>query len=353
MLPAAFLAWWTTMTARPWQRYSSRRNASDTFTKAARNAMENIWSPLSRQPGAVLAAALSVLVMVGGMASLTTTATAGETFKDCTDCPEMVVIPAGNFEMGSPSSEAGRVDAEGPLHRVNIAAFALAKTHVTRGQFAAFVDETGYEAGDSCYTFEGGEWKSRQGRNWRNPGYGQEDSHPAVCLSWKDAKAYVEWLTRKTGKQYRLPTEAEWEYAARAGTTTARYWGESPDQACGYANVMDTTGKARVPGVTWEVHNCSDGYAYTAPAASFKPNAFGLNDMIGNAWEWVEDCFNYDYIGAPTDGSAWRAGRCTFRVLRGGSWNVQPAYARSAKRFTFKAAFRYFSSGVRPVRVLP
>jgi formylglycine-generating enzyme required for sulfatase activity len=223
--------------------------------------------------------------------------------------------------MGSPSDEAGRGSDEGPQHRVSVAAFSLAKTEITRGQFAAFVNDSGHDAGDQCWTFEGGKYEERSGRNWRNPGYSQRDDHPVVCVNWQDAQAYTQWLSRKTGQNYRLPTEAEWEYAARAGNNTARPWGDSASQACGYANIMDSTGKAQVPGVTWEVHNCTDGHAYTAPTSSFTANAFGLHDMIGNVWEWTEDCYHDNYSGAPSDGSAWSGGSCEKRVLRGGSWD--------------------------------
>jgi len=278
----------------------------------------------------------------------------GKAFKDCADCPEMVILPAGSFEMGSPASEAGRQDSESPQHRVSIRSFAAGKLEVTRGQFAAFVKDSGHNASNECYTFEGGKYEKRSGRNWQNPGYSQADSHPVVCVNWDDAKAYVAWLSRKTGKNYRLLSEAEWEYAARAGTSTARYWGESPDQACGYANVMDATGKSQVPGVTWEVHNCTDGHAYTAPGGSFKPNAFGLYDMIGNAWEWTEDCWNKTYSGAPSDGSAWTTGECSVgRVLRGGSWLSTPQGARSAHRNRSGTTGRSSDYVFRLARMLP
>ena len=278
----------------------------------------------------------------------------GKAFKDCADCPEMVMIPAGSFEMGSPTSEIGRFDDEGPQHRVSVRSFAAGKFEVTRGQFAAFVAASGHNAGTECYTFESSKYEKRSGRNWQNPGYSQADSHPVVCVNWDDARAYVAWLSRKTGKSYRLLSEAEWEYAARAGTTTARYWGESPDQACSYANVMDATGKSQVPGVTWEVHKCTDGHAYTAPAGSFKPNAFGLYDMIGNAWEGTEDCWNNNYTGAPSDGSAWASGQCSVgRVLRGGSWDGVPRNARSAKRYGIVATGRISGIGFRLARMLP
>ena len=135
---------------------------------------------------------------------------AGTIFRDCPDCPEMVVIPAGSFDMGSPDSEDGQGDDEGPVRRVKVAVFALGKTEITRGQFAAFVKKTKYDAGDKCWTFENGKFRERDG-DWRKPGYLQDDKHPVACINWNDAKAYAIWLSRKTGKQYRLPSEAEWE----------------------------------------------------------------------------------------------------------------------------------------------
>ncbi|HRF73539.1 MAG TPA: formylglycine-generating enzyme family protein [Accumulibacter sp.] len=275
----------------------------------------------------------------------------GEVFKDCADCPEMVVIPAGSFEMGSPSFEAGRWENEGSVHRVAVAEFALGRTEITRGQFAAFVTATGYQAGDKCWTF-GGKLEERSGRSWRNPGFPQEDSHPVVCVNWNDAGAYAEWLSRKTGKRYRLPSEAEWEYAARAGSVTSRYWGESPNQACGYANVVDATGKSQLPGFP-EAHNCNDGSAYTAGVGSYKANPFGLYDMIGNASEWTQDCWNKSYNGAPGDGSAWTSGDCGRRVLRGGSWDVEPRNARSALRDWFDSTDQFYFIGFRLARMLP
>jgi formylglycine-generating enzyme required for sulfatase activity len=267
----------------------------------------------------------------------------------------MVVIPAGSFDMGSPSGEADRDDDEGPRHQVSIRSFAAGKYEITRGQFAVFVAASGHNAGNECVTasYEGGKAENRSGRNWQNPGYSQADNHPAVCVNWDDVKAYVAWLSRKTGKNYRLLSEAEWEYAARAGTTTARYWGESPDQACSYANVIDATGNSQGSGVTWKVHKCTDGHAYTAPVGSFKPNAFGLYDMIGNVFERTEDCWNGSYSGAPTDGSAWTDGECGRRVVRGGSWYSSPLVARSAKRLKFDSTYRINYYGFRVARTLP
>lgn len=276
----------------------------------------------------------------------------GKIFRDCPTCPEMVVIPSGSFDMGSPGSEAGRAKDEGPVHRVNVAAFAMGKTEITRGQFAAFVKKTKYSSGDKCWTHKDGKVEERSG-NWLELGHSQDDKHPVACISWNDAKAYAEWLSRTTGKKYRLPTEAEWEYAARGNTRTARYWGGNPDEACGYANAADKTAKAQIRGASsWSAFNCTDGFPYTAPVGSFKANAFGLNDMLGNVWEWTEDSYHDSYKGAPTDGIAWQ-GDGAKRVLRGGSWNNAPRNVRAAVRNSYKPALRFSFFGFRLARMLP
>ena len=248
----------------------------------------------------------------------------GSVFRDCAECPEMVVVPAGSFRMGSPSGEAGRDDDEGPTHRVEISKpFAIGRFEVTRGEYARFVSETGHSSGTACWTYEGGEWEERTGRNWRSPGFAQADSHPAVCVDWKDARSYVAWLSRKTGEAYRLLSESEWEYAARAGTTSSRYWGNASSSACRHANVYDRTGEDELS-FPWSHHDCRDGHGHTSSAGVFDPNGFGLHDMLGNVWEWVADCSNGSYAGAPADGSAWTSGDCSRRVLRGGSWGNGP-----------------------------
>ena len=242
----------------------------------------------------------------------------GKSLKDCPECPEMVVVPAGSFIMGSPASEIGRRYSEGPQRRVAIRRpFAVGKYEVTRAQFARFVAATRYSKSNMCWTSEGGGRKERFDRGWSNPGYSQSDRHPVTCISWHDAKAYVGWLSRRTGKRYRLLSEAEWEYAARAGTQTRFHWG-------------DDIGRDRA--------NC-DGCGSqgdderTAPVGSFRPNRFDLHDMHGNVMEWVEDCFHENYRGAPSDDRPWTAGGdCAGRVLRGGSWNSAPRNLRAAVR---------------------
>ena len=196
--------------------------------------------------------------------------TAGWRFRDCAECPELVVVPTGSYMMGAPSSEDGR-DNEGPVHRVRIGwAFAVGVKEVTVGEYGRFVSETGRSMGDSCWTYEGGEWKERSGRSWRNPGFSQTDGHPVVCVSWDDAKAYVGWLSGETGEGYRLLSESEWEYVSRAGTRTAYWWG-------------DEIGRSRANcdrcGSRWDEEQ-------TAPVGSFSANAFGLHDVHGNVWEW-------------------------------------------------------------------
>ena len=279
---------------------------------------------------------------------------AGDTFKDCADCPEMVVVPPGRFQMGSPSHESGRQDDEGPVHGVRIGySLAVGKYEVTRGQFAVFVQDTGHGLSGGCWIWNGSKWAEDSGKSWRDPGYRQDDNHPVVCVNWKDAKAYVEWLSRKTGQTYRLLSEAEWEHAARAGTTTARHWGNDADQACDHANVHDEVSK-RENKYSWEAHACDDSHAKTSPVGSFRSNAFGLHDVLGNVWEWTEDCWHDSYADAPSDGRAWTSGGgCGRRVLRGGSWNVSPRVVRSASRGWLGSDYRINYLGFRVARTLP
>src|ERR1700693_6185899 len=276
-----------------------------------------------------------------------------DSFKECAQCPEMVVVPAGSFTMGSPEGEKDRNNDEGPQRTVTIGKpFGVGKFHVTVDQFAAFVTETGYDAGSKCWTFEDGKAEERQGRSWRNPSFTQGGSHPAVCVTWTDAEAYVAWLARKTGKTYRLPTEAEWEYAARARTAPGAYprysFGDDEKDLCRYGNGVDQRAKSTIPGATNSaIASCDDGYAYTSPAGSFAANGFGLFDMQGNAWQWTEDCYHDSYAGAPSDGSAWTSGGLGRRVLRGGSWLYAPGYLRAAFRGRYSSVGRTNDLGFR------
>ncbi len=271
----------------------------------------------------------------------------GATFRDCPTCPQMVVVPAGSYQMGSPSYEAGRDEDEGPAHRVTIAQpFAVGVYEVTVGEYGRFVGATGYEGERGCREWTGEQWEARSGWSWRDPGHGQSEREPVVCVSWRDARAYTEWLSREMGKPYRLPSEAEWEYVARAGSTTARYWGEGEAGQCRYANGADSSW-------TNEGANCDDGYTRTAPVGSFRPNAFGLYDVLGNVREWTQDCWHASYGGAPRDGRAWEGGECGRRVLRGGSCHHLPGGLRSAARSWVTAVNRYIIVGFRIARSLP
>ena len=277
---------------------------------------------------------------------------AGDRFRDCPECPEMVVLPAGSYRMGSPSYEQGRHDDEGPVHEVVIAApFAIGVYEVTVAEFRRFVDETGYSAGSSCWTYEDGEVKDRADRGWRNPGFGQSGRHPVACVSWNDAQAYATWLSQETGEEYRLPSESEWEYAARAGTATARPWEEGESGQCRHANGADASAKDRYSSWSGSVA-CRDGHVHTAPVGSFAANGWGLHDMLGNVWEWTEDCWNDSYAGAPSDGSVWEYGNCAGRVLRGGSWGSGPSDLRAASRGWGTTGNRNDYLGFRVARTL-
>ena len=277
-----------------------------------------------------------------------------DVLKDGTDGPEMVVIPAGSFNMGSPENEADRGLDEGPQHRVTITEFAIGKTEVSVAQFQQFVTATDYvtdaekNSGNSqgCAAFKAGTVFGNTSQNhWKHPGFEQKENHPAVCLSWNDAQAYVSWLGLQTGKRYRLPSEAEQEYAIRAGTATPYAWGGEVNFACNYANVMDQASLAKFEG--FPAVQCSDKFVLTSPVASFEANAFGVHDLVGNVVEWTADCSNANYEGAPTDGSAWTSGDCSRRVLSGAGWLDTPTHLRSAYRGRGAQSFRNIDTGVR------
>jgi formylglycine-generating enzyme required for sulfatase activity len=288
----------------------------------------------------------------------------GSRFRDCPTCPEMVVLPPGSFMMGVAAGEEAREELPDPQRgqaepqrRVTIQKpFALARSHVTRGEYAAFMTDTGRPTPDGCREFKNNKWVPMPGKSWRSPGYEQTDNHPAVCVSWDDAKAYVQWLALKSGKAYRLPSEAEWEYAARAGTSTSRYWGDNPHESCQFANMMDRTRieTLKLKETPGRFAMCHDGYVHSAPSGSFRANGFGLHDMLGNAWQWVEDCWSRGYGGAPMDGSAVTQGECRARVARGGSWGSTPDFVRAAFRIRFEVgtSIHYHNTGFRVARTL-
>lgn len=246
----------------------------------------------------------------------TVTATAAKTFRDCPVCPLMTVIPAGHFQMGSDQHKP----EERPVHEVTIAKpFALGVYEVTVGEWRACVS-----AGGCSY----------------QPPATLAGRLPIGDLSWDDAHQYVRWLSQHTGAHYRLPSEAEWEYAARAGTTTDYWWGNDPGHNRANCKGCGSRWDAREP----------------APVGSFAANPFGLYDMNGNLWEWIEDCWHSSYHGAPSDGSAWggtRECRDLSRVLRGGCYMLGPDYMRSSRRYKYDRDVRYYLDGVRVAKTLP
>ena len=264
----------------------------------------------------------------------------GREFRDCAECPEMVVVRKGEYMMGSPGDEKGRYDDEGPRRRVTIPyVFAVGRYEITAEEFGRFVRETGHDTSGGCRYWERRErkWKGDKERSWSDPGYPQTGRDPVVCVSWKDAKGYLKWLREKTGKEYRLLSEAEWEYVTRGGSTTRYWWGDLVGE-----------GKANCNG-------CRSGWdgKKTASVKSFEANAFGLYGVHGNVWEWMEDCWHDNYNGAPTDGSAWvSSGECGRRVLRSGSWLVVPKNLRSAVRHKNSPGVRNYSYGFRVARTL-
>jgi formylglycine-generating enzyme required for sulfatase activity/uncharacterized caspase-like protein len=266
-----------------------------------------------------------------------------ERFKDCPTCPEMVVVPAGHFTMGSPTGEKERSDAEGPRHEVTIGkTFAVGRFAITRGEFATFVRETRHVISDMCAIWEGGKQVERSGKSFRDPGFTQDDRHPVVCVNWDDAKAYAAWLSQKTGRTYRLLSEAELEYVTRAGTTTPFWWGSSIRTAQANYNGNYTYGGGRK----------GEFRQHTVPVDSFEANPWGLYNVHGNVWGWTADCWNANYQGAPADGSAWTSGECSRRVVRSGSGFNAPRFVRSAFRVRSTTDRRSMDFGFRLARTL-
>lgn len=225
--------------------------------------------------------------------------------------PSMVKIPAGKFIMGSNDGRGVKV-FHSPAHEVTVKAFQLSQYEVTIKEFRKFVEATNHKVKLQCWKrkFGSHDIEMVEGR-WNSPAYAPTENHPVMCVGRDDAKAYAAWLSKKTGKKYRLPSEAEWEYAARAGSSDAYFFGNDERQLCEFANVFDESGAAafkRDLGVNWPGVQCNDEAEYTSPVGMYKPNAFGVYDMIGNVGELVEDCQHFYYTGAPTDGSAWVTG---------------------------------------------
>jgi formylglycine-generating enzyme required for sulfatase activity len=245
------------------------------------------------------------------------------TAKGCTNCPEMVAIKGGNFMMGSPDDEDGHTQYESPQKKISIKPFSIGKYPVTVGQFGEFIKATKYRPTDECDTQRTNKMKAG---NWTDPEIDQSEKDPVVCVSWTDANAYADWLAKTSGKPYRLPSEAEWEYAARAGETGAHYWSEA-NGACAYANIADKAAKRK--NSNWTISDCDDGFAGTSPVGSLKPNAFGLYDMLGNVKQWLAGCAGDTTADIPADGSPI-GGSCNYHPVHGSAWDSLPERVRFA-----------------------
>jgi formylglycine-generating enzyme required for sulfatase activity len=267
-------------------------------------------------------------------------------------CPELVAIPPGKFWMGSTKPERRWAIQQGAqrdrfyqraqqewvswekTHQQVVVSKALAvgKYPVTRGQYLVFIEATAHDMSGDCMFHTGNKWEQSSSADWRFPGFEQTDDHPVVCVSWGDAQAYLAWLSEKTNQPYRLLSEAEWEYACRTGTTRRYSWGDDPP--------------------TPEQANFAMNVGKTTEVGSYPANPWGLHDMHGNVWEWVQDCWNKSHTGAPTGGSAWTSGNNSRRVLRGGSWNDEPENLRSALRYGWFTDYRSSYIGFRVARTL-
>jgi formylglycine-generating enzyme required for sulfatase activity len=312
---------------------------------------------------------LTLLVATTASAQVPSKTTPLQSFRDCPNCPEMVVIPAGIFLMGANKEVAKKygvplslIQTKLPRHNVSVRSFAIAKNDVTKGEYARFVKETGYnQTGCKILKLQHdviplvAEWGFNGFASWRNPGFEQSDKEPVVCVSWDDAQRYISWLNSKVGEtspyRYRLPSDAEWEYAARAGTNTLRFWGDEATDQCLYANGRDFTEQERYPGEWYPeapspgyAPICKDGFATTSPVASFRPNQWGLYDMLGNVEQWIEDC-SHSYEEPPLD---YR--ECSTRIVRGGGWDAAPIRLMSYDHNTRDPRTRNSDLGFRLAR---
>ena len=259
--------------------------------------------------------------------------------------PDMVRIAPGSFVAGSTSAETDAVHypalnagREQPARTVIVVrTFAVGRTEVTRGQFGRFAAETGWTPDGPCSFLADGPsnmWAADRAHDWRRPGFPQTDLHPVVCVNLADAQAYAAWFSTKTGRRFRLPSNTEWEYAARAGTKTAVWWSDRPGaEACTYASISDRSRAAAHNNSVVDPQkffDCNDGYVATSPVATFKPNPWGLYDMMGNVWEWTLDCLNDSQAAAPADTAPRKSGDCNSHINRGASWVNSPQYVRAA-----------------------
>lgn len=316
-------------------------------------------------PGA-LAATLLALLHATPAAAAGKELKPGDTFLDCSHCPEMVVIPAGKATIGSTPEQRAKfdipkffADRESKQLDVTIAKpFAVSKFEITRGMYAEYVKEAGVRTEPGCAGFDAATqtWPMNPKWSWRDPGFKQGDDEPVVCMNYPDAQAFVAWLTKKSGHTYRLLSETEWEYAARGGATTIYPWGDNTDDICERANIYDiptATTLGDKEGLADKVCAKPRKKEFTEPVGSYAPNGFGLYDMVGNVWEMLADCASDTYDGVPADGSVVVKADCKKRMPRGGGWNSRAWTARLATRGQGNPEYRAVALGLRVARDLP
>ena len=282
--------------------------------------------------GKFVAPMTGLILAIAGIFFACPVVAADATVKDCEQCPELVIVPAGQFTMGGTAGEEGREDDEAPARVVTIAQpFALGKFEVTFDEWDVCV------AAGACDKVADEGW----GRGRR----------PVINVNFAQANAYVKWLSTKTGKQYALPSEAQWEYAAQFGATQGTYWGADKARSCEFASVYDVLTREKLK-FDWKSFPCEDRFETTAPAGSYAANSIGLHDMLGNVWEWVADCYRPSYVGAPSNGSAVTAATCDKQLARGGSWNIFPAWVRTGYRYGLQGRLGANNLGFRVMRVM-
>lgn len=317
----------------------------------------SVWVP--RISSAACLLILSFLWPVASASSKSVATTPGTVFRDCVDCPELIVLPAGSFVLGTAPEHQIPTEVPAELSPLEIRIprpFAMGRFEITRGEYAVFARETGRDKIlVHCRTWV----EERKGFRdldilWDAPNIPAQKTarHPATCIDWHDASAYAEWLSAKTGHRYRLPSEAEWEYAAKAGSRTLRPWGNDANEGCAQVNANDRRTAASYP-LGWSGVDCDDGFADVAPVGSLQANAFGLYDMLGNVWEWAEDCSTLDYIGRARDAQPWVwDGGCRRRIQRGGGWSTGPERSRPGFHGDGQMDDRADFAGFRVVRDL-
>lgn len=271
--------------------------------------------------------------------------------KHCENCPEMISVMGGDFLIGSSDFQ----DDEQPVKKIKIAAFMVSRFEITVSQYSKFIDEVGFQEQSPCLVMgENGSWYQNNEASWDNPGFEQGPTHPVVCISWQASKAFVKWLNTKiddTQPQFRLLSESEWEYVAKAGTQTTYWWGNNEEDFCQYTNGADAVAFEQYP--QWiKAGKCSDGHLYTAPVGFYeKPNKFGAEDMIGNVWEWVEDCYKDGYSALANNGDPQQMSPCEKRVFRGGAWGDYGSfYLRSTYRGAWPSGGAFSNVGLRIAR---